>query len=53
MKLMYMHDDSESVEDTFTVQLTDGNHQVQRLVAVKILPQNDEQPRVIRWDYSH
>lgn len=48
MDLMYMHDDSENMEDTFTVQLTDGRHQLHRHVMVKVLPVNDEEPRVIR-----
>ncbi|XP_054457205.1 FRAS1-related extracellular matrix protein 1a isoform X2 [Anoplopoma fimbria] len=48
MDLMYMHDDSENREDTFTIQLTDGRHQLQRQVMVKVLPLNDEEPRVIR-----
>uniref|UniRef100_A0A8D0D5C7 Fras1 related extracellular matrix 1a n=1 Tax=Sander lucioperca TaxID=283035 RepID=A0A8D0D5C7_SANLU len=48
MDLMYMHDDSENMEDSFTIQLTDGRHQIQRQVMVKVLPINDEEPRVIR-----
>ncbi|KAF7649534.1 hypothetical protein LDENG_00139980 [Lucifuga dentata] len=46
--LMYMHDDSENMEDSFTIQLTDGKHQLHRHVMVKVLPVNDEEPRVIR-----
>ncbi|XP_051284973.1 FRAS1-related extracellular matrix protein 1a isoform X2 [Dicentrarchus labrax] len=48
MDLMYMHDDSENMEDSFTIQLTDGRHQLHRQVVVKVLPVNDEEPRVIR-----
>ncbi|KAG7497769.1 FRAS1-related extracellular matrix 1 isoform X1 [Solea senegalensis] len=48
MDLMYMHDDSENMEDTFTIQLTDGRHQLHRQVTVKVLPVNDEEPRTIR-----
>ncbi|XP_041842591.1 FRAS1-related extracellular matrix protein 1a [Melanotaenia boesemani] len=48
MDLMYMHDDSENMEDSFTLQLTDGRHQLHRQVMVKVLPVNDEEPRVIR-----
>ncbi|XP_047425059.1 FRAS1-related extracellular matrix protein 1a isoform X2 [Mugil cephalus] len=48
MDLMYMHDDSESMEDSFTIKLTDGRHQLHRQVMVKVLPVNDEEPRVIR-----
>ncbi|KAM6909056.1 FRAS1-related extracellular matrix protein 1a [Xenentodon cancila] len=48
MDLMYMHDDSENMEDSFIIQLTDGKHRVSREVLVKVLPANDEEPRVIR-----
>ncbi|XP_055369067.1 FRAS1-related extracellular matrix protein 1a isoform X2 [Betta splendens] len=48
MSLMYVHDDSENTEDSFTLQLTDGRHHVRRQVAVKVLPVNDEEPRIIR-----
>uniref|UniRef100_A0A6Q2ZGQ8 C-type lectin domain-containing protein n=1 Tax=Esox lucius TaxID=8010 RepID=A0A6Q2ZGQ8_ESOLU len=48
MSLMYMHDDSENMVDTFTIQLTDGKHQLQRQVTVNVLPVNDEEPRVVR-----
>ncbi|XP_059211374.1 FRAS1-related extracellular matrix protein 1a [Centropristis striata] len=48
MDLMYMHDDSENMEDSFTIQLTDGRHQLQRQVMVKVLSVNDEEPHVIR-----
>ncbi|XP_008304842.1 FRAS1-related extracellular matrix protein 1-like [Stegastes partitus] len=48
MEVMYMHDDSENMEDSFTIQLTDGRHQLHRQVMVKVLPVNDEEPRVIR-----
>uniref|UniRef100_A0A3Q3B9I0 FRAS1-related extracellular matrix protein 1 n=1 Tax=Kryptolebias marmoratus TaxID=37003 RepID=A0A3Q3B9I0_KRYMA len=48
MDLMYMHDDSENMKDSFTLQLTDGKHQLQRQVMVEVVPVNDEEPRVIR-----
>ncbi|KAL6118931.1 frem1 [Pungitius sinensis] len=48
MDLMYMHDDSENEEDSFTIRVTDGRHRLQRKVMVKVLPVNDEEPRVIR-----
>ncbi|XP_036969222.1 FRAS1-related extracellular matrix protein 1a isoform X2 [Acanthopagrus latus] len=48
MDLMYMHDDSENTEDSFTIQLTDGRHRLHRQVAVEVVPVNDEEPRVIR-----
>ena len=52
MDLMYMHDDSENTEDSFTIQLTDGRHRLHRQVAVEVVPVNDEEPRVIRSDRS-
>lgn len=48
MTVMYMHDDSESRQDGFTIELTDGKHQLQKHVTVKVVPINDETPRVIR-----
>ncbi|XP_023264285.1 FRAS1-related extracellular matrix protein 1-like, partial [Seriola lalandi dorsalis] len=47
MDLMYMHDDSENMEDSFTIQLTDSRHQLQRQVMVQVLPVNDEEPHTI------
>ena len=48
MTLMYVHDGSENMEDSFTVQVTDGVHTLQRRVAVRVTAVNDEEPRVIR-----
>ncbi|XP_073331288.1 FRAS1-related extracellular matrix protein 1a [Pagrus major] len=48
MDLMYVHDDSENTEDSFTIQLTDSRHHLHRQVMVKVVPVNDEEPRVIR-----
>ncbi|XP_065144972.1 FRAS1-related extracellular matrix protein 1a [Paramisgurnus dabryanus] len=48
MTLMYMHDDSESEQDNFIIQLSDGKHKLQKSVQVKILPVNDEKPYIIR-----
>lgn len=50
VEVLYVHDDSESVEDSFTIQLTDGRHRVLKQVMVKVLQVNDEKPRLIRWD---
>lgn len=49
MDLMYMHDDSENMEDSFMLQLTDGRHKLHRQVMVKVLPVNDEEPHIIRY----
>lgn len=48
--VVYMHDDSESVEDSFTIQLTDGRHHVLKQVTVKVLQVNDEKPQLTRLD---
>uniref|UniRef100_A0A4W3JEQ6 Fras1 related extracellular matrix 1a n=1 Tax=Callorhinchus milii TaxID=7868 RepID=A0A4W3JEQ6_CALMI len=34
MKLMYMHDDSETTADSFTVQLSDGKHKIRKAISV-------------------
>lgn len=52
MDLMYLHDDSENMEDSFTIQLSDGKHQLLRQVMVKVLPVNDEEPHVVRSDLA-
>ncbi|XP_027963091.1 FRAS1-related extracellular matrix protein 1 isoform X2 [Eumetopias jubatus] len=44
LKLMYVHDDSESLADDFTVQLSDGKHKILRTISVEITPVNDEKP---------
>uniref|UniRef100_A0A3P9C444 Fras1 related extracellular matrix 1a n=1 Tax=Maylandia zebra TaxID=106582 RepID=A0A3P9C444_9CICH len=46
--VVYVHDDSESVEDSFTIQLTDGRHHVLKQVTVKVLQVNDEKPQLTR-----
>uniref|UniRef100_A0A672MFC2 FRAS1-related extracellular matrix protein 1 n=1 Tax=Sinocyclocheilus grahami TaxID=75366 RepID=A0A672MFC2_SINGR len=48
MTLMYVHDDSESEQDGFIVQLSDGKHQLQKHLRVKVLLVNDEEPQIIR-----
>ncbi|CAI5777043.1 FRAS1-related extracellular matrix protein 1-like isoform X1 [Podarcis lilfordi] len=48
LMLMYMHDDTESLEDSFTIQLTDGKHTVQGTLYIFILPVNDEIPHLSR-----
>uniref|UniRef100_A0A8C5R7E8 FRAS1-related extracellular matrix protein N-terminal domain-containing protein n=1 Tax=Leptobrachium leishanense TaxID=445787 RepID=A0A8C5R7E8_9ANUR len=48
LRLLYMHDDTDTVQDSFTVQLTDGKHTVQDTLHVHIMSVNDEIPRLIR-----
>lgn len=45
---MYKHDGSENMEDSFTLQVTDGRHQLDRQVTVRVVPVNDEEPRLLR-----
>ncbi|XP_054912533.1 FRAS1-related extracellular matrix protein 1a [Poeciliopsis prolifica] len=48
LDLVYLHDDSETMKDSFIIQLTDGKHKLQRQVMVEVVPVNDEEPHVIR-----
>ncbi|XP_063284108.1 FRAS1-related extracellular matrix protein 1-like [Pelobates fuscus] len=48
LRLVYMHDDTDTVQDSFTVQLTDGKHTVQDTLYVHVMSVNDEVPRLIR-----
>ncbi|XP_061620275.1 FRAS1-related extracellular matrix protein 1a [Phyllopteryx taeniolatus] len=44
----YTHDDSEHLEDSFTIELTDGRHKIQKQVMVEVLAVNDNKPHLIR-----
>uniref|UniRef100_A0A2K5W712 FRAS1-related extracellular matrix protein 1 n=1 Tax=Macaca fascicularis TaxID=9541 RepID=A0A2K5W712_MACFA len=44
MRLTYMHDDSESLADDFTIQLSDGKHKILKTISVEVTPVNDEKP---------
>lgn len=44
MKLAYVHDDSESLADSFVIQLSDGKHTILKTISVAITPVNDEKP---------
>ncbi|XP_066460377.1 FRAS1-related extracellular matrix protein 1 isoform X2 [Eleutherodactylus coqui] len=44
MKLAYVHDDSENLADRFTIQLSDGQHEVERTIFVTVIGVNDEKP---------
>lgn len=48
MDVMYVHDGSENMEDSFILQLTDGRHQLDREVMVRVEPVNDEEPQLVR-----
>ncbi|KAL8203136.1 UNVERIFIED_CONTAM: hypothetical protein K2H54_041414 [Gekko kuhli] len=44
MRLMYIHDDSDSLADAFAIQLSDGKHKVSKTISVEVIPVNDEKP---------
>lgn len=44
MRLMYMHDNSDSLADGFSIQLSDGKHKVSKTISVEVIPVNDEKP---------
>ncbi|XP_073491759.1 FRAS1-related extracellular matrix protein 1 isoform X1 [Aquarana catesbeiana] len=48
MKLVYVHDDSENLADSFTIKLSDGKHEVERTIFVTVNGINDEKPVLSR-----
>lgn len=44
--IMYKHDDSESLRDSFEFILTDGKFNITRTIPIMILPIDDETPRL-------
>ncbi|XP_078264100.1 FRAS1-related extracellular matrix protein 1b [Rhinoraja longicauda] len=48
MKLVYMHDDTETLTDCFTIQLSDGKHMVHGIVYIHVVAINDERPVIIK-----
>nr|XP_051701478.1 FRAS1-related extracellular matrix protein 1 isoform X2 [Oryctolagus cuniculus] len=44
MRLAYVHDDSESLADDFTIQVSDGKHKILKTISVEVTPVNDEKP---------
>ncbi|XP_061440792.1 FRAS1-related extracellular matrix protein 3 isoform X1 [Rhineura floridana] len=44
--IVYEHDDSETKEDTFKIQLTDGLHTVEQEVLIMVILVDDETPRM-------
>lgn len=53
MKIVYMHDDTETLKDAVTLRLTDGVHTVQGTAQVTVLPLNDEKPWLLKYTHSH
>ncbi|XP_024865417.1 FRAS1-related extracellular matrix protein 1b isoform X2 [Kryptolebias marmoratus] len=48
MKIMYVHDDTETLEDTVLLRLTDGIHTVEGTARVTVLPVNDNKPQLLK-----
>uniref|UniRef100_A0A8C9AAX8 FRAS1-related extracellular matrix protein 1 n=1 Tax=Prolemur simus TaxID=1328070 RepID=A0A8C9AAX8_PROSS len=48
MRLTYVHDDSESLADNFTIQLSDGKHKILKTISVEVTPVNDEKPMLTK-----
>ncbi|RVE74139.1 hypothetical protein OJAV_G00038340 [Oryzias javanicus] len=48
MKLSYMHDDTETLEDSVVLRLTDGIHTVEGTAQVTVMPVNDNKPRLLK-----
>ncbi|XP_068203770.1 extracellular matrix protein 3-like [Palaemon carinicauda] len=48
-KIVYIHDNSETTKDTFQLELDDGDptHTVRKDIKIKILPDDDETPRLV------
>uniref|UniRef100_A0A3P9DC75 Fras1 related extracellular matrix 1b n=1 Tax=Maylandia zebra TaxID=106582 RepID=A0A3P9DC75_9CICH len=46
MRIVYMHDDTETLKDAVALRLTDGVHAVEGTVQVTVLLVNDEKPRL-------
>ncbi|KAM9365122.1 FRAS1-related extracellular matrix protein 1b [Pholidichthys leucotaenia] len=48
MMIVYMHDDTETLEDAVALRLTDGVHTVEGMAQVTVLPVNDEKPQLLK-----
>uniref|UniRef100_A0A8C5P888 FRAS1 related extracellular matrix 3 n=1 Tax=Leptobrachium leishanense TaxID=445787 RepID=A0A8C5P888_9ANUR len=44
--IVYEHDDSETMKDSFELLLTDGEHKVEKKVLIMVIPVDDETPRM-------
>jgi len=53
MKIVYMHDDTETLKDAVALRLTDGVHTVQGTARVTVLPVNDEKPWLLKYTPTH
>uniref|UniRef100_A0A4W3K7A2 Fras1 related extracellular matrix 1b n=1 Tax=Callorhinchus milii TaxID=7868 RepID=A0A4W3K7A2_CALMI len=48
LRLAYVHDGSETLRDSLTLQLTDGKHVVWGTLHINVTPVNDEMPVVLK-----
>ncbi|XP_063770139.1 FRAS1-related extracellular matrix protein 1 isoform X2 [Pseudophryne corroboree] len=48
MKLVYVHDDSENLSDSFTIRLSDGQHELEKTIFVTVIGINDEKPALTK-----
>lgn len=48
LQIVYVHDDTETLKDVVSLQLTDGVHTVEGTVQVTVLPVNDHKPRLLK-----
>ncbi|KAM4575435.1 FRAS1-related extracellular matrix protein 1b [Fundulus diaphanus] len=48
VKILYLHDDTETLQDAVLLQLTDGVHTVEATARVTVVPVNDNKPHLIR-----
>ncbi|XP_028301158.1 FRAS1-related extracellular matrix protein 1-like, partial [Gouania willdenowi] len=46
LRVLYVHDDTETLKDEVTVELTDGVHTAQRTTEVTVVALNDHEPTV-------
>lgn len=49
MTVLYVHDDSDTLEDSVLLQLSDGVHSVGGAARVTVLPVNDNTPHLVRY----
>lgn len=47
-----MHDDTETLEDTVVLRLTDGVHTVEGTAQVTVMPVNDNKPRLLKYMHT-
>ncbi|KAK0150852.1 FRAS1-related extracellular matrix protein 1 [Merluccius polli] len=48
LRLRFIHDDSETTQDSMVLRVTDGHNSASVILSIKVLPVNDEPPQVSR-----